>query len=163
MSYNFPSIFLPYLGETDGTIVGASSRDSARAKTVKESTGMAEKPTVVSQGEPVVSHGEPRMAGLQFGEPKPSLPHMDPSTFHVEDNLQDLFTSGPIKEPARAAATIFEPIVVAIVLEPTSTYELGPRPSDLIQEVPKASELEPMFTEESGVLEPVLAEKLCLK
>lgn len=55
---------------------------------------MVEEPALASYDEPY----ELRLEDLQFGEPKPTLPHMDLSVFHIEDYLHDLFALGPTND-----------------------------------------------------------------
>lgn len=78
----------------DGATVGTSStkaRDLAEAKPVKESTKMAEVHIVARKREP----SEPRLEDIQFGEPEPTPPWMDPSAFHVEDYMIFLYRIPP--------------------------------------------------------------------
>lgn len=86
---------------------------------------------------------------------------MDPPIFHVEDYLHDLFAPDPTGEPIPAKGTVSVPTVVTVTSEPALIFEprlSKPAPFEPIHaesDASKASKLEPMQAEGSGVPEPV--------
>lgn len=86
----------------------------AGPKVAKEPIKMAKELVMASQGE----SSELRLEDIQFGELKPTLPCMNPPSFHVEDYLHDLFAQGPTDEPIQVEAAVSEPTVGAITSKP---------------------------------------------